>query len=1010
MASPSSSETLALLRKTPLLWGLEEEDLGRLAERLEPLSLEVGQALCREGEEAQGLFLLVSGRARLVGKDQAGRELTLGFLEPGACFGEEALLSRLKSLQTVRASEEAMALRLAREAFQAFLEEKKDLREVLERLARAPVRNLLKQLSEKPIAARALREFLGLFEPESCKPGEVIFRAGEAGEKFYLVLSGKVLLTKPQAPEPKVLDLVREGGTLGAGALLSEKPMAATATTLEPTEVLSLTRKDFQKALGLSQELREDLPRLLARLAGAEPAPGAPLAPRYEPLAVESSLSLRRRRRRFPWVRQHDQTDCGAACLAMISKFYGVETTLGRLRDLVNVTREGTTMLAVAEGAQKLGYLTQGMLASRHYLEKFPLPAIAHWGGFHFVVVTAVRGEKVSVADPALGLREMSLSEFDKGWTGRILLLTPTDKIYAQEPVRGSLTRWLPLLKPYRALLAEIFLCSLVINILGLASPVFTQTIVDQVLVHASVPMLNLLLVGMLLVAFFQILTSALRQYLLVHMGLRIDQSLISQFFQHALSLPIRFFERRKVGDVTSRIEENEKIRSMITHLLPALILDVLMTLVYLSLMMIYNLKLTAVALAFFPLFAALTAVYTSVMKRVSQEIFLKRTESASYGIEAVAGIATLKSMAIETPALWKWNALFGRSVRSGFKGGMVELVSESAGGLLSTLSGTLLLWYGAHQVIKGELTVGQLMAFNVLVGSVFGPLTRLVNSWGEAQAVLIAIERLNDVFDSEPEENPRRHPLLPAPPLKGQVRFEGVFFRYHPSDKKGVLKNVSLELPEGKTAALVGRSGAGKTTLAKLILRLYLPSQGKILVDGHDLAALSPGGLRRQMGVVPQEAFLFSGTIRENIALGDGEVPFERVVEAARIAGAHDFVSEMPLGYDTPVGERGVALSGGQRQRVAIARAILRDPRILIFDEATSSLDTESERAIQKNIAGILKGRTTLMIAHRLSTVREADVIFVLDQGWLVESGSHRELMEKRGLYFHLVSQQLEA
>lgn len=1003
------------LSQIPLFFALSTDESAELSACFDAIEIRMGKALYTAGEEAPSLFIIVKGTARMVGLDADGREVTLGLWQPGQHLGEDALLSPVACSYTVRAAENLWAWRLTRDAFWRFLEGRRELKDLVDRYLRhASVRNFLRQLTSlKPLPAAAVGSLLRLLAPESFKQGDIIFRAGQADDKFYLVGKGRILVTRPEGSEHKTLDVVREGGYFGRSALV-EAPHSSTAAALEETVLFSLSSESLDKALALSPELKEDLHRLLARFGPAEAEAARPVRgpaePPFRPLPVRSSLTFRKRPGKFSWVRQHDETDCGAACLAMVSKHHGVETTLGRMRDLVNVTREGTTMLAIAEGAQRLGYATQGMLATRDYLRSFPLPAIAHWGGFHFVVVYQAEADKIHVADPALGLRSLTLEEFDKGWTGRILLLTPTERIFGEEPPQRPLARWLPLLGPYKALLAEVFLCSLVINLLGLSTPIFTQTLVDRVLVHHHVPMLNLLLAGMVLVAVFQILTSALRQYLLLHIGLRIDQALISRFFQHVLSLPIRFFERRRVGDVTSRIAENEKIRALMTRLLPSLALDVLMTVVYLAVMFFYNVRLTLAAVALLPLFALLTFLYASVMRRVSQEIFSKRTESESFGIESVAGIHTVKSMAIETPTLWKWNSLFGRTMRSSYRGGLVELTSESAGGLLSALSATVLLWYGAHQVIQGDLTVGQLMAFNMLVGAILAPVIRLIDSWGEAQAVFVAVDRLNDVFDSEPEESPRRHSLLPAPALKGRIQLEGVSFRYHPSDKKGVLKNVTLDIPAGATAALVGRSGAGKTTLAKLVLRLYLPTSGKVLIDGHDIAALSPAGLRRQMGVVPQETFLFSGTIRENIALGEPDAAFERVVEAASLAGAHDFVAEFPLGYDTPVGERGMSLSGGQRQRIAIARALLRDPRVLVFDEATSSLDSESEKAVQRNIAGILKGRTTLLIAHRLSTVKDADLIFVLDQGWLAESGSHRELMEKRGAYYHMVSRQLEA
>jgi ATP-binding cassette subfamily B protein len=673
------------------------------------------------------------------------------------------------------------------------------------------------------------------------------------------------------------------------------------------------------------------------------------------------------------------------------------------------MSREGASLYSVAVAAEALGFRARGLRVSYEHLSKIKLPAIAHWEGYHFVVLYEAKPDRVVVADPAIGLRRFTREEFSQGWTGHLIELTPTPKLEGVVESKTTLGRFLPLLKPYRKLLFEIFLASLVIQLFGLASPIFMQVIVDQVLVHKSVPMLNLMLIGMLIIAVFQTVTVALRYYLMVHTTRRIDLEMVVAFYRQVLSLPMRYFEERKVGDILKRFGENEKVREMLTGRALGVILDCLMIVVYAGLMLYYNAKLTLLALAFMPGYALLTFIVTPIMRRQYREAFQREAEAESHLVESVAAVGTVKATAAERRIRWKWEGLMVRALNVQFRSALTNIGAYSVGSILQTLSATFLLWYGAHLVMADELSVGQLMAFNVLVGSVTHPILNLIDLWHDFQEVNVALERLNEVFDARPEEDPLKKALTRLPPVRGQIKFENVTFRYPTRGDRNALQNINLEIYPGQTVALIGRSGAGKTTFANLLLRLHEPNEGRIFIDGYDLRQVSLASLRAQVGVVPQEVFLFSGTIRENIALGDPEAPLAEVVGAAMLAGAHEFISELPLGYETVIGERGQSLSGGQKQRVAIARALFKKPRILIFDEATSALDSESERAIQQNLDSILKDRTTLVIAHRLSTVRNADLIVVLDRGVVVEMGNHYSLMEQRGLYYYLNSQQLE-
>lgn len=429
---------------------------------------------------------------------------------------------------------------------------------------------------------------------------------------------------------------------------------------------------------------------------------------------------------------------------------------------------------------------------------------------------------------------------------------------------------------------------------------------------------------------------------------------------------------------------------------------------IYLALMFWYSWKMALFVLVTVPPFFILALASTSILRRISREIFNAGAKENSYIIESLTGIRTVRSLAIEQTVRWRWEELLNDLVRKAFNAQVIGIRLSMLSGAINTFTSAALMWFGAWQVIQGELTVGQLVAFNMLVGNVLSPFQRFSQLWNEFQEIVISVERLDDVLEAEPEEDLQNKPRKTLGRLKGHIRFDHVTFRYHPESKTNVLENINFEIQPEQTVAVVGRSGSGKTTLSKLILGLYPPTDGKVLIDGSDVNALSLRSLRSQVGVVDQDTFLFGGTIRENISIAHPEASLDEIIQAAKLAGADEFVQKLPLGYETQIGEAGGMLSGGQRQRLAITRALLGNPRLLLFDEATSHLDSESERIIQNNLKTILKGRTSIIIAHRLSTVRNADLILVLDQGVLIESGTHDELIAKQGHYYYLNQQQL--
>ncbi|MGB3201838.1 MAG: ABC transporter transmembrane domain-containing protein [Nodosilinea sp.] len=711
---------------------------------------------------------------------------------------------------------------------------------------------------------------------------------------------------------------------------------------------------------------------------------------------------------RYPWVEQQSSSDCGAACLSMIARYWGKRFPLNILRERANVGRSGASLKSLGQAAEGLGFQARPVRASLSRMADQKNPWIAHWEGNHFVVIYSIKGSEVVMADPAIGRKTVSRQEFKQRWTGFALLLEPTLQLQETELKQVSLGRYMAALTPHRSVIVQVILVSLLIQVFGLVSPLFTQIILDRVVVQKSMSTLNLFAVGLVLFSIWSICLSSVRQYLLSYFSNRLDLTLISGFINHTLTLPLKFFESRRVGDIITRVQENQKIQRFLIGQVVLAWLNFLTGFVYLGLMLYYNWQLTLLVLGLIPPIVILTLGATPFLRKLSRELFKEAADQNSTLVEMMNGIGTVKSVAAERDLRWLWEDKLTRQMNVRFQGQKLGIGLGATNGLINSIGGAILLWFGASLVIRDQLTIGQFVAFNMMMGYVISPVLALANLWDELQEVLISVERLNDVFETEPEES-AQNPMLVLPRIEGDVVFEDVTFRYGPDEDRNTLQNLTFHGLTGQTIAIVGRSGSGKTTLVKLLEGLYHPVSGRVLIDGHDVRHISPQSLRSQLGVVPQDCFLFSGTILENITLFRPEFTLEDAVEAAKLAEAHSFIQSLPLGYNTKVGERGSTLSGGQRQRIAIARALLGRPAILLLDEATSSLDTESERRFQQNLAQISRDRTTFIIAHRLSTVRNADQILVIDRGVLVEQGTHSELIQLQGLYCHLAQQQLD-
>ena len=636
---------------------------------------------------------------------------------------------------------------------------------------------------------------------------------------------------------------------------------------------------------------------------------------------------------------------------------------------------------------------------------KSKLPAIVRLKDGSFAVAGRVRDERISFARQGSQRPEwLEREALEAVYDGTAIVIN--ERLSLSNPNRPFGFSWfLPVLAKYRRELIEVLIAALFFQLMGIGLPLFIQVIVDKVFVYNNQATLVVVSAGMLAVIAFDGIFGTLQSMLLAHAGNRIDVSLGTAVFRRMVRIPLRYFEMRRVGDTTARVREVERVRSFLTGQALLSFVDALFVFVYLGFLFFYSVELTAIVMVSLLLISVTTLSFRKVLRKRLEERFDTGADVQSFLVETVTGMETVKAMALEPALAQRWDRLLARSVTADYRVDNLGGIAGSIGRVLKNLGTLAILWFGAQKVLSHDLTVGALVAFQMLSSSAMGPVLRISSLWQQFQQIGLSVRRLGDLMDApvEPVMNPDKSSL---PRLEGSIRFERVSFRYLP-DAPRVVDEVSFEIRPGMTIGIVGRSGSGKSTLAKLMQRLYVPEGGRIFIDGHDVAQVDPAWLRRQISVVPQESFLFGGSIRDNIAVRVPNAPMPRVIGAARLAGAHEFISAMTEGYDTPVGERGTALSGGQRQRLALARALITDPRILILDEATSALDYESERIIQNNLGRMSEGRTVILVAHRLSMLRRADRILVMDQGRLVEAGNHDELIRSGGVYRHLYQQQ---
>lgn len=1001
------SDIKQLLEQNNLFDSLPDSVINDLASQLSIVSFQLGDTVIRTGESGEAFYIIADGKARIVDDTTNSKPITLAILTKGDSFGFEPLLSRSRTETTVRAADNLTLLRLADSDFNRLIRKFPEFRKELE--ARVLQQTFFKFL-------RTLNFFSSLTLPETQKllqsietihlrQGEFLFHEGAPADAAYIIYTGSIRLIKESA-ENTTLAILNTGDLCG-DAVLQHETQTAGAVATKDTVIWRLSRTVFTQLTSnpkvsdrITQLAKNRSLQQQAILASRDTLYTAPQPlPTLQFRTVKVGLGLFSRR--MPFVGVETPVLAGIACLATIDCFYQRQSNLQQTIEQQVLEGRPDTMIAVSRKAEAQGYLTRLLYLNDRRLAMV-IPAIVESNDSQLSVILSVSRTHVTLANPLTGIHLIPRQQFVASWNGQLLSVSYVPSFSnVGNQTHQIFQQFLPIVRPYRSELAWICIISLALQLLGLIGPLFSQIIIDKVLVYGNYSLLHLMLLGMLFVTGAQLASSALREVLITHALKRISVSLLLRFLNHILSLPPKILSKWQVGDFTIRFQENEKLLQLVSQSGFKIIVDSLTILFYLLVLLNQNAKLTSVALLFVAVYGFVLVFSTPRLRANDRRIFERRKQVESHLIEAVSGIETIKSIATESLFFQQGVNLITLAGLAEFKGGLLAFNIELLSNLINQVSAVVILGYGAKLTIDGALTAGELVAFNFMLGLLLTPLQSLISVWDEIQEIRISFERLNDVLVLPPEH---QNPTAVMPTISGYVNLKNVCFRYDESEED-VLSNINLEVLPGQKIAIVGRSGSGKTTLVKLLSKLLQPTKGQVRIDNIDISNIELSSYRRQLGVVEQHPFLFNGTIRENIAKAEPSADLESVMAAAKLAGADEFIENLPMDYDTQIGERGIVLSGGQRQRLVIARALLTNPRILILDEPTASLDSESERVIQQNLEQQMAGRTTFIIAHRLSTVRSADLIVVLDRGKIVESGTHEQLLEQGGLYSYLNS-----
>jgi HlyB family type I secretion system ABC transporter len=988
---------------------LSPQAIAEIAPKLKPLRFGVGKVMIMR-EKMQGQVAIISeGEVRVLGYDPRTKmPTTLDKLKPGQIIGW-VNLARGVPCETAMASTEVVCLALDNQDFLNLIQQHPQLEsEYKTKAAKVEVFDLLGiQLEQQAQGDWELAELAS--------------KATEAAEVYYLPPGEHQLDTEITRPlrDPALIWLVSGGGAIsefpvGSRLELTRDRQSITVSGSQPARLISIPRdkwfeEEDEDTTLINQPWRQSgqngaaiMPHLELDEADFDNSEGLGEGYTFQGDEDQSSPEPKQ----YSFVSGKTTLDVGVACFQMLSKYFGMPFRKEVIKRVLSEQLERTATLSLplcGAVSELMGLNPQLINIPAQAITRLEGPCLVTWQDSLALIYDLSETELV-IAVPELGLRRYKPEDFIQTWGegGEVLLLKKT-KETPQE--RFGLSWFLPALAKYKRVLIEVFVASFFVQLFALANPLMIQVIIDKVISQNSVDTLGYLVFFLIVINVFEALLTTLRTYLFVDTTNRIDLTLGSEIIDHLLRLPLRYFEKRPVGEISTRVNELERIRQFLTGTALTVVLDCVFSVIYVVVMVIYSPLLTAVTLAIIPVFIALTLGFSPTIRRQLRTKAERNAETQSYLVEILTGIQTVKAQNIELRSRWKWQERYARYISTGFKNTITSTLANSASDFLNKLSRVLIIGLGAFLVLDQQLTLGQLIAFRIIAGYVTSPIMRLAQLWQNFQETALSLERLADIVDN-PEEGEADRDNIPMPAIKGRVKYDSLSFRFKNTGPMQ-LNNVTAEFEPGTFVAIVGESGAGKSTMTKLLSRLYEPEGGRILVDGYDINRVELYSLRRQIGVVPQETLLFEGSIMENIALTNPDATTEEIIAAAQIAAAHDFIMTLSNGYNTRVGERGSSLSGGQRQRIAIARTILQSPAMMVLDEATSALDFATEQEVSRNLKEALRGRTVFFITHRLGTIKNADTIVMMDAGSIVERGTHEELMALKGRYCYLYQQQ---
>ena len=992
MATPSTiskAQVQEFLANKPPFNKLSENALKtQLVGKCQLLGYHAGQPLFDREKMPNQIAIIYQGQARVLGYEQRSqRHISLQLAGPGEILGWAGLL-RGMPCETVLASTDLIAVTLPAADFLAILEaepefgkvflERPAITEVFELLSqkfarRAEVNNDLKELTKNVVqntvvvnltkGDKKTKELASILNPE----------------KIWLVSSGVV------GDFPSGSQVVFDGLSR---SIKIEGPRGARILGF-------LEQQNEEQTIENGEETSQLVPLDLSMVPQAPALPPAPTSFQDTPS------------KKYPIFRAKGEIAASLACFQMLAKHLGLKfrrDVIRRVLDNQIRTAGRISLQACGAIAQMMGLTGQLAQVSAAAVPRLKAPALVEWQN-SFAVIYSITEQEIVVGSPESGLSRLKPGEFQEIWgeSGQVLLLQAPK---TEQKEQFSFWWFVPSIMEHRTVFIEVLISSFFVQIFGLVNPLMTMVIINQVMGNRNIGALDILGILMLLVALFEALLGGLRTFLFVDTTNRIDVKLSSEVIDHLLRLPLSYFDNRRVGDLVGRIGELANIRNFLTGTALTVVLDAVFSVIYIAVMLALNPLMTAVALAGVPFFAGIILINSPIVRRLLRKKAERYADSQSYLVEVLNGVQTVKAQNLELKSRWEWSARYAKFMTASFNTVLTQTTSSSISTFLNKLSGLALLWVGAYLVIDGKLSIGGLIAFRIIAGNVTGSLLRFVSVWQSFQEVGMSIERLRDVLDTEAEVDEEDRNNIDMPPMNGSVKFEELSFRFTQSGPLQ-LANINLEFPAGYFVGIVGLSGSGKSTLMKLLQRLYSPLSGRIFIDGYDINKVELYSLRRQIGVVLQDTLLFNGTVQDNIALTNPDATTDEIIRAAKIAVAHDFIMNLPSGYNTMVGERGASLSGGQRQRIAIARTVMQNPKLLILDEATSALDYSSERQVGENLAEAFTDTTLFFITHRLTTVKNANTIIMMDQGSVVEQGTHDQLMAAKGRYFCLYQQQ---